>query len=175
MTKALGTTRARRDSSGYSSADLMARARTHLNTERRAEAKLYLPRCGRLERQAHYAVRDILYHRLTFIMLNLPQTPRRPPTCAAKCKAAPHPPSQLPHSPHRHSHICRQRLMGVERRVTVLPCIEETCSWKVQDERCLPGDALTTCRCDSPPLGSSGGGGGVWWGGLCVGVRRSPV
>lgn len=93
MTKALRTTRACWDSFSYSSADLMARTHTHLNTKRRAEAKLYLQKCGRLERQAHYAVRDILYHRLTFIMLNLPQTPRRP-TCAANAKQLPPPLSQ---------------------------------------------------------------------------------
>lgn len=71
----------------------MVRTHAHLNTEGTAEAKLYLQRCGRVERQAHYAVRDILYHRLTFIMLNLPQTPRRL-TCAANAKQ----PSPLHHS-----------------------------------------------------------------------------
>lgn len=79
-------------------------------------------RCRGLERQAHYAVRDILYHRLTFIMLNLPQT--LPNLC--KCKAAPPPLSS-------NSHVCRQRLLGVEHCVTVMPCIKKTCSWKVQD------------------------------------------
>lgn len=109
MTKAFRTRQAGWDSFSYSSADLMARTHTHMNTERRAEAKLYLQRCGRLERQAHYAVRDILYHWLTFIMLNLPQTPQ--------------PVLHMQSSPPCHSHICRQRLMGVEHCVTVLPCI----------------------------------------------------
>lgn len=142
MTKAVRTTRACWHCFSRSSADLMARTHTHLNTERRAQAKLYLQGCGRLERQAHYAVQDILYHRLTFIMLNLPQTPRRP-TCAANAKRLP--------AFHCQSHVCRQRLMGVERRVTALPCIKETCCRKVQEKRCLHRDALTTCHRDPPP------------------------
>ena len=129
----------------------MARTRTLLNTERGAEAKLYLQRCGSLERQAHYAVRDILYHRLTFIMLNLPQTTSSPQPAPQNAKQ--HPPPSL--SPcHCHSHICRQRLMGMEHCVTVLPCIKKTRSWKVQDKWCLPGDTLTTCQSDSPLLRS---------------------
>lgn len=117
----------------------MVRTHKHLNTELRAEAKLYMHRCGRLARRAHYAVWDVLYHRLTFIMLNLPQTPRWP-TCAANAKQ--------PHPFHCQNHVCRQRLMGVEHYVTVSPCIEWTCSWKVQNEWCLPSNTLTTCQVD---------------------------
>ncbi len=126
----------------------MARTLAHLNTERRAEAKLYLQRCGGLERQAHYAVRDILYHWLTFIMLNLPQTP----TCAVNAKQ---PPTTATF--HRHSRIRRQRLMGTERRVNASPCIKKTCSWKVQDKWCLPSDTFTACHSDSAALRSGGG------------------
>lgn len=141
MTKALTTTWACWDSFSYSSADLMARTHTHLNTEWEVEAKLYLQRRGRLERQAHYAVRDILYHWLTFIMLNLPQTPVTQPVLQMQ--------SSLPPAIHCHSHVYRQRLMGVEHSVTVLPCIKKPCSWKVQDKWCLPSDTLTTCQSDS--------------------------
>lgn len=88
--------------------------------------------CARLERQAHYAVQDILYHQLTFIMLNLPQARRRP-TCAANAKQ---PSSTVPDV------FCGQRLMGAERCVTASPCIKRTCSWKVQDSWCLPGDTF---------------------------------
>lgn len=52
--------------------------------------------------------------------------------------------------------------MGMERCVTALPCIQETCSWKVQDARCLLSDGLTTCHSDSPLLRS-----GCW--ALCSG------
>lgn len=145
MTKALRTTQACWDSFSYSSADLVLHTHAHLNTGWRAEAKFYLLRLGRLERHAHYAVWDILYHRLTFIMLNLPQTPF-PQTCAANAKQPP------PFNCQRH--VCRQRLMGMECCVTVLPCIKKTCSWKVQDKWCLPSDTLTTCQNDSLLMGS---------------------
>lgn len=167
MTKTLRTTGACYSFS-YPSADLMVRTHAHLNTEGTAEAKLYLQRCGRVERQAHYAVRDILYHRLTFIMLNLPQTPRRP-NLRCKCKAA------LPPAPlHCHSHISRQRLMGMEHCVTALPCIKKTCSWKVQDKWCLPSDTLTTCQSDSPLLRSGSWVlcGAPWCGGTEISMQR---
>lgn len=135
----------------------MVRTHAHLNTEQMAEANLYLQRCGRLERQAHYAVWNVLYHRLTFIMLNLPRSSRR--AKLHKCKVAFSP---LPVPPHCHSHISRWGLMGIELSVTVLPCIQETCSWKVQDLRCLLSDGLTTCHSDSPLLRS-----GCW--ALCWG------
>lgn len=50
----------------------------HLNTQQGVEAKLDLQHRTRLQKQAHYAVQDKLYHQLTFIMLNLPQTMCRP-------------------------------------------------------------------------------------------------
>lgn len=144
-----------------SGAHLMVRTRAHLNTEQMAEANLYLQRCGRLERQAHYAVWDVLFHRLTFIMLNLPRSPRR--AKLHKCKFSP-----LPALPHCNNHFSRWGLMGMERSVTVLPCIRETCSWKVQDSQCLLSDGLTTCHSDSPLLKS--GCCALCWGPLWEGV-----
>lgn len=66
------------------------------------------------------------------------------PSLCCKCKATPSPPPPI----HCHSYVYRQRLMGAEHCVTVLPCIEKTYSWKVQDKRCLPSDTLTTCHND---------------------------
>lgn len=151
-----------------SGARLMVRTCAHLNTEWMAEAKLYLQRCGYLERQAHYAVWDVLYHRLTFIMLNLPRSPRRA-SLRCKCKAALHTPTPSPpHPTHHNSHISRWGLIGMKPRVTILQCIQETCSWKVQDKRCLLSDNLTTCHSDSPLLRS-----GCW--ALCWGPRWEGV
>lgn len=88
------------------------------------------------------------------------------PNLRCKCKAA------LPPAPlHCHSHISRQRLMGMEHCVTALPCIKKTCSWKVQDKWCLPSDTLTTCQSDSPLLRS-----GSWvlcWAPWCEGAEIS--
>lgn len=124
-------------------------AHTHVKTELKAKAELYLQRCGKQEWQAHYAVGDILYHWLTFIMLNLPQTPSQP-ACATNAKQ--------PLLVHHHSHVYRQRLMGKEQCAFVQPCIERTSSWRVQEEECLPSDTFTTRQGDLLLLRSGGGG-----------------
>lgn len=97
-------------------------------------------------------------------MLNLPQRPQRANLCR-NCKAALRP---LPSSQHCNSHISRWGLMGMERCVTLLPCIQETWSYKVQEERCLLSNGLTTCHCDSPPLRSICWSlcWGPWWEGV---------
>lgn len=149
-------------SANDSGTHLMMLTHAHWNAEQMV--KLYLQRCGQLERQAHYAVWDILYHRLTFIMLNLPQRPHRANLCR-NCKAALRP---LPSLQHCNSHISQWGLMGMERCVTLLPCIQETWSYKVQEERCLLSNDLTTCHCDSPPLRSGCWSlcWGPWWEGI---------
>lgn len=146
-------------SANDSGAHLMMLTRAHWNTEQMV--RLYLQRCGQLERQAHYAVWDVQYHWLTFIMVNLPQGAN----LCCNCKAALHP---LPSLQHCNSHISRWRLMGMECCVTLLPCIQETSSWKVQEERCLPSNDLTTCHCDSPLLRSGCWSlcWGPWWEGV---------
>lgn len=85
----------------------------HLNTEQMA--KFYLQSCVQLERQAHYAVWNILYHRLTFILFTLHRSPCRGNWCH-NCKAAP------PSPPN--SHISTRGLMGMDHSVTLLPCIQ---------------------------------------------------
>lgn len=143
----------------------MVLTRVHLNTEQMAEANLYLQRCGQLERQAHYAVWDVMYHRLTFIMLNLPRSPRHAKLHKFKVAFSP-----LSARPQCNSHISRWGLMEMERSVTVLPCIQETCSWKVQDARCLLSDGLKTCHSDSPLLRSGCWAlcWGPWWEGVAM-------
>lgn len=78
--------RGARSSSSHTSELLIAR--TH--TQEQLHPKLFfffpLRTCGRVERQAHYAAWDGLYHRLAFITLDLPQTPA---TCTAKIQSRP--------------------------------------------------------------------------------------